>query len=798
MTSTPSLLDKARQLASRSALVIAPLATVAPAQAATPLEPGYSFVGEHSSSGWFMSEASFNDLAAGAAANGTGVTLSAAHSVTDGMFWSWSDHAQTTLRRYDVTGIAFAWGGNLGGAAFEDDLLEAAFAFTIDFTNTPLNPNDSASVQWSLYIGTRAEPYTPQGHQRGPQGWSGSSVLSGSFDTPGAHTVTGQVQRHVQADEAGASAQWYAMLVVDWRDTWYSRPGWDTASNTANGDILSVTTVAGAPTTLSLTPVNLQAGQVFENGGSYTVASSGPTYRVHGTLRNLAGATFAFGRAMEVSETGVVDNAGLFSGLFGAGLRNHGRFTNVAGGTFEMASGSLHNAFSGLFGNAGTMTIGSGAGVENEGRFENRFGGLFGGAGGFQNRADAVVDNAAGAIWNNSGTVSNAFRGLFGNAGTLHNTGTLETAGVFENSGALGNAGLMGVLGGGAFHNLRGGTVTNTGTLTTLFGGLFGNLGTFTNAAGATVQNDGTFQNLASGLFGGLVHNHGSFVNTSANTLDNAATFHNHGELYNGLDGRIVNSGTLTNHAGATLDNWGRFENTGTLANAGTLHVRRMAAEWDGTTYVFGDVLRNDGSIVNTGSVAIEATSAIEGNGSFVQTAGLTTVDGVLAAGTLSFAGGRVEGSGTLAAALVQNLGATIAPGGAGAAATLTIDGNLLHASGGTLELDILGTGGSDLLSVLGSTELDGALVLNIGVGVAAGTRYTLLTSSQGISGQFSQVSSAWGDVSVVYGADAVSLTLISAVPEPGTWLSFGGGLVGLAWTLHRRRRAERAPGLRL
>ena len=132
-----TLMDKARTLAGKSALLILPIAAATPAQTAT-LQADYSFVGEHSSSGWFMSAASFNDLAAGATTSGNSARLTADHQVDDGMFWTWNDLAQETMRRYDVTGVAFAWGGGVTGAVFKALSLTMASALWASCTVRPI------------------------------------------------------------------------------------------------------------------------------------------------------------------------------------------------------------------------------------------------------------------------------------------------------------------------------------------------------------------------------------------------------------------------------------------------------------------------------------------------------------------------------------------------------------------------------------------------------------------------------------------------------------------------------------
>ena len=116
--------------------------------------------------------------------------------------------------------------------------------------------------------------------------------------------------------------------------------------------------------------------------------------------------------------------------------------------------------------------------------------------------------------------------------------------------------------------------------------------------------------------------------------------------------------------------------------------------------------------------------------------------------GMIDIAEGAVSGSGTIGGN-VDN-GGTIAPGNS--PGVLTIDGNLNNSTGGTIAIEIEGTGGAgeadghDQVQVTGSSTLDGTLNITTGAYTDPTTRaardtFTLIASTGGNTGAFGTVS---------------------------------------------------------
>ncbi len=117
------------------------------------------------------------------------------------------------------------------------------------------------------------------------------------------------------------------------------------------------------------------------------------------------------------------------------------------------------------------------------------------------------------------------------------------------------------------------------------------------------------------------------------------------------------------------------------------------------------------GPFEQQGTVEIAAGRLMTDDDDFVQTAGMTTVDGTLAMGTgdsLLVYGGVLGGNGVIVGNVV-NLGGTVAPGVS--VGELTIDGTFAQEAGGVLSVEIGGyTPGTeyDVLTITGDATLAG------------------------------------------------------------------------------------------
>src|SRR5262249_24551907 len=95
-----------------------------------------------------------------------------------------------------------------------------------------------------------------------------------------------------------------------------------------------------------------------------------------------------------------------------------------------------------------------------------------------------------------------------------------------------------------------------------------------------------------------------------------------------------------------------------------------------------GKSLTTAGDLRNAGAVTIDASSALAVGGSYLQTAGSTTLNGMLTAPTVvDIQGGTLSGAGTVHGNL-QNEG-SILVGSATAVGTLTVTGNYTQSASG-------------------------------------------------------------------------------------------------------------------
>ena len=158
-----------------------------------------------------------------------------------------------------------------------------------------------------------------------------------------------------------------------------------------------------------------------------------------------------------------------------------------------------------------------------------------------------------------------------------------------------------------------------------------------------------------------------------------------------------------------------------------------------GASLAFANVLTLSGNtLTKTGDGTLSITNTVNtGGGSVVGLAGTIT------------GGGTIGGS-------LTNTSATVAPGTS--PGTLTVEGDFSQAVGGTLAIELAGTasGEFDVLAVLGSASLGGALdVAELYTPDGADT-WTILTAGGGITGSFDiitagyQVALADGDTELV------------------------------------------------
>jgi hypothetical protein len=185
----------------------------------------------------------------------------------------------------------------------------------------------------------------------------------------------------------------------------------------------------------------------------------------------------------------------------------------------------------------------------------------------------------------------------------------------------------------------------------------------------------------------------------------------------NGHNGELTssasraNNGTLTLRS-STATNVGKISfSSGTLTNNGTLQTEQGSAPTAPPAMVIEAPLNNAGDFnVFYPTVFDQAAAGI------TQSAGTSTLTSSLnmtgSAAQFTINGGTLRGSGSITGN-VSNLGGTVSPGSSPAA--LSISGNYQQTLGGTLAIEIGGTGigsESDRLNVIGTANLGGTLQL--------------------------------------------------------------------------------------
>ncbi|MFN3862992.1 MAG: autotransporter domain-containing protein [Erythrobacter sp.] len=160
-----------------------------------------------------------------------------------------------------------------------------------------------------------------------------------------------------------------------------------------------------------------------------------------------------------------------------------------------------------------------------------------------------------------------------------------------------------------------------------------------------------------------------------------------------------------------------------------------------GTTTLSSDVTIDRLTVRGDAGLTVAAAGDLAALIDINQFGGRVNVAGNLAsAGDYTLFAGMLEGTGTLTAPFLTSITGVFSPATMGTTGTLTIDGNLVMASGTTLLADITGTGASDRIAVTGAANIGGMVGLGAGLTQqvnGTGRQYTILTAEDGVTGTF-------------------------------------------------------------
>ena len=303
------------------------------------------------------------------------------------------------------------------------------------------------------------------------------------------------------------------------------------------------------------------------------------------------------------------------------------------------------------------------------------------------------------------------------------------------------------------------GTIGGTGTLNKIGAGNLTLVGANTYTGG-TLISAGTLQGDSSSLQGAITNNASLVFDQSSN---------------GSFAGSIGGTGALTKIGGGTLTLAGaNTYSGGTVITAGALQGDTNSLQGNitdnaalvfnqGSDGVYAGVLSGNGALTKAGA----GTLVLNGTNSFsgttdVQAGTLEVGDASNASATLGGnvqvdAGAALRGHGTIAGNVTNN--GALQPGGS--IGTLTIQGNYTQGANGSLVIDASPSGQADLLAIDGKANIAGStVVVGTNGNWAARTDYTILTATQGVSGQFASASSNLAFLTPVLGYSASSVTL--------------------------------------
>jgi uncharacterized protein with beta-barrel porin domain len=490
------------------------------------------------------------------------------------------------------------------------------------------------------------------------------------------------------------------------------------------------------------------AGGLFGNGGSLGGAASG----------NAGGG-------------GELGNGASISGSSGGG--GGGRIVNGSGST----GGGAEGANGGSPGNSGNDSGGGGGG--DAGHLGGN-GGLMGGAGGSNSSSTAPNGGDYGGGGGNA--IGSSGNGGFGGGGggrTLGNSTPSDGGnGGFGGGGGAGisNGGIGGFGGGAGSTTGGGGGAGFGGAIFVREGGQL--------IIGDSVLFDDTFTsgggNAPGGTAGSRDGDNFFLMGATSITFDISATFNISDPLGND-DGTSLNVTVIKSGPGTFVYSGTAPRVDNTYVNGGTLYLA-PTAELGGTVTVnanavFGSNGQVDGGVIVNDQGAAYLAGTV-GNGLTVHDGGIAEVHGTIGGTTTIDAGGYLTGDGqfqhltvngiidpsesTLGLASELPIPGQQSPPPQSPIATMTVTGDYTQNAGSGYVVTVDAEGHSDKIAVAGTATINGGRVgvVPLSGTYIRGTKWTILTATGGVTGQFDSVVSSNSDLSfnLIYLANAIDL----------------------------------------
>ena len=538
---------------------------------------------------------------------------------------------------------------------------------------------------------------------------------------------------------------------------------------TAGADGISMFAFDDQPTAgfTSIGTVNNLLGGTIEGFRFGIIQSSGGTINNAGTINGGTNGAILI-QALDAGKIGTVTNSGTvngsttFNSLASASLTNSGALNDFVAFT-DLGSGSLNN--SGTINaavndairsnsrltitNAATSSItGAATGIYDHGPgLTVTNAGIIRGLGGIGIDADGGPLSIT-----NSGTIRGQYLGIRGSnpsipGSIVNNSGSIfgDSTAVFLDEGLIANT-ASGVIEGGirGIQFLYGyGSINNAGIIRALNSDVAIDFNSFPASQPMTVVNSGSIVGsirYGNNLVGGTLNNSGSITATGPGVA-----------VYSIAPITIVNSGSISATGGTAISLLG----TNTADTVTLLTGSSISGAVDGGAGI--DTLRLSGTLATPTSsqtvgrfLNFETLNVLGGywtapgnTGTFTSTTvngGALAINGTLSSPVVVNAGAMLAGFGTITGNMTLNSGAILGPGYNGIG-TLGVTGNVLFNTGSTFSVETNPIGTSDRLAVNGAVTINNGATIQILAGIAnypaAGTSYTVLTASGGITGKF-------------------------------------------------------------